>query len=140
MAQGPSLVGVDIGSSSVKVCELKESRNGARKLVRFGFHPLPTRGTHRPGRHGSRALRHQGARHRLRHLLPSYQSHLLDVGQLSALGRRPTGQPLINRRFGLRHQSGLQVSISVGHRHLRATGWPRSVASAGQKREMHPPG
>ncbi|MEM9068771.1 MAG: type IV pilus assembly protein PilM [Myxococcota bacterium] len=39
-SEGKNLVGVDIGSTSIKVCEIKESR-GSRKLVRFGFHPLP---------------------------------------------------------------------------------------------------
>jgi type IV pilus assembly protein PilM len=41
MSEGKYLVGVDIGSSSIKVCELKEGRKGARTLVRFGYHPLP---------------------------------------------------------------------------------------------------
>ena len=41
MSQGRNLVGVDIGSSSVKVCEIKEGRRGRRTLVRFGYHPLP---------------------------------------------------------------------------------------------------
>lgn len=41
MSEGKNLVGVDIGSSSIKVCELKEARKGARTIVRFGFHPLP---------------------------------------------------------------------------------------------------
>ena len=41
MSEGKHLVGVDIGSSSIKVCELKEGRKGARSLVRFGYHPLP---------------------------------------------------------------------------------------------------
>jgi type IV pilus assembly protein PilM len=36
------LVGVDVGSSSIKVCELKEDRKGNRTLVRFGYHPLPS--------------------------------------------------------------------------------------------------
>ncbi|MGF1468767.1 MAG: type IV pilus assembly protein PilM [Sandaracinaceae bacterium] len=35
-----NLVGVDIGSSSIKVVEIKEAR-GQRQLVRFGYHPLP---------------------------------------------------------------------------------------------------
>ena len=39
-SEGKNLIGVDIGSTSIKVCEIKESR-GSRKLVRFGFHPLP---------------------------------------------------------------------------------------------------
>jgi type IV pilus assembly protein PilM len=42
MSEGKHLVGVDIGSSSIKVCELKEGRRGARTLVRFGYHPLPS--------------------------------------------------------------------------------------------------
>jgi len=41
MYEGKHLVGVDIGSSSIKVCELKEVRKGGRALVRFGYHPLP---------------------------------------------------------------------------------------------------
>jgi len=41
MSEGKNLVGVDIGSSSIKVCEIKEGRKGARSLVRFGYHPLP---------------------------------------------------------------------------------------------------
>ena len=35
------MIGVDIGSSAIKVCEIKEARGGARSLVRFGYHPLP---------------------------------------------------------------------------------------------------
>ena len=42
MSEGNNLVGVDIGSTSIKVCEVKERRRGERRLVRFGFHPLPT--------------------------------------------------------------------------------------------------
>ena len=42
MSEGKHLVGVDIGSSSIKVCELKEARKGARQLVRFAYHPLPS--------------------------------------------------------------------------------------------------
>jgi type IV pilus assembly protein PilM len=42
MSEGKHLVGVDIGSSSIKVCELKEGRKGQRTLVRFGYHPLPS--------------------------------------------------------------------------------------------------
>ncbi|MDQ3033652.1 MAG: pilus assembly protein PilM [Myxococcota bacterium] len=42
MSEGKHLVGVDIGSSSIKVCELKEARKGGREVVRFGYHPLPT--------------------------------------------------------------------------------------------------
>ncbi len=40
-SEGRNLVGVDIGSSSIKVCEVKEGRKGVRSLVRFGYHPLP---------------------------------------------------------------------------------------------------
>lgn len=41
-SEGKNLVGVDIGSTSIKVCEVAEARRGGgRKLVRFGFHPLP---------------------------------------------------------------------------------------------------
>jgi type IV pilus assembly protein PilM len=40
MADGKNLVGVDIGSSSIKVCQLKEGRKGL-ELVRLGFEPLP---------------------------------------------------------------------------------------------------
>lgn len=40
-SEGKNLVGVDIGSSSIKIAELKEARNGQRTLVRFGYHPLP---------------------------------------------------------------------------------------------------
>lgn len=42
MSEGKNLVGVDIGSSSIKVCEIKENRKGQRTLVRFGYHPLPS--------------------------------------------------------------------------------------------------
>ena len=42
MSEGKHLVGVDIGSSSIKVAEIKEKRGGARALARFGFHPLPS--------------------------------------------------------------------------------------------------
>ncbi|MGE0787106.1 MAG: type IV pilus assembly protein PilM [Sandaracinaceae bacterium] len=42
MSEGNNLVGVDIGSSSIKVAELKEKRGGARALVGFGYHPLPS--------------------------------------------------------------------------------------------------
>lgn len=41
MSEGKHLVGVDIGSSSIKVVELKEGRRGARTIVRFAYHPLP---------------------------------------------------------------------------------------------------
>ena len=40
-SEGKNLVGVDIGSTSIKVVEIKESGR-QRKLVRFGFHPLPS--------------------------------------------------------------------------------------------------
>lgn len=40
MSEGKNLIGVDIGSSSIKVCQLKESRK-AYGLVRLGFTPLP---------------------------------------------------------------------------------------------------
>ncbi len=42
MSEGKNLIGVDIGSSSIKVCEIQEGRGGSRSLVRFGFHPLPS--------------------------------------------------------------------------------------------------
>ena len=42
MSEGKNLVGVDIGSHSIKVAEIKEKRGGARSLVRFGYHPLPS--------------------------------------------------------------------------------------------------
>lgn len=42
MSEGRNLVGVDIGSSSIKVCEIKEGRKGARSLVRFAYQPLPS--------------------------------------------------------------------------------------------------
>ena len=42
MAEGSNLVGVDIGSSSIKVAEIREQRRGGRALVRFGYHPLPS--------------------------------------------------------------------------------------------------
>ena len=35
-----TLVGVDIGATSIKVCQLKESRRGQLSLTRFGFQPL----------------------------------------------------------------------------------------------------
>lgn len=38
-SEGRNLVGVDIGSTSIKVCEIKESRRGI-SLERFGYHPL----------------------------------------------------------------------------------------------------
>src|SRR5882757_585157 len=40
MADGKNLVGVDIGSSAVKVCQVKESRRGV-SLVKLGFAELP---------------------------------------------------------------------------------------------------
>jgi type IV pilus assembly protein PilM len=40
MAEGKNLIGVDIGSSAIKVCQLKEGRKGLT-LVRLGFSPLP---------------------------------------------------------------------------------------------------
>src|SRR5690606_26844052 len=39
MGEGKNLVGVDIGTTSIKVCQLKESRRGLN-LVRFGYAPL----------------------------------------------------------------------------------------------------
>ena len=41
MAEGSNLVGVDIGSSSIKVCQLRDGRKGL-ELVRLGFAQLPT--------------------------------------------------------------------------------------------------
>lgn len=41
MSEGNNLVGVDIGSSSIKVCQLKETRRGLG-LVRLGYMPLPS--------------------------------------------------------------------------------------------------
>src|SRR5437762_1112918 len=40
MADGKNLVGVDIGSSAIKVCQLKETRKGLT-LVKLGYEPLP---------------------------------------------------------------------------------------------------
>ena len=40
MAEGNNLVGVDIGSSSIKVCQLKDGRKGL-ELMRLGFAELP---------------------------------------------------------------------------------------------------
>lgn len=40
MSEGKNLIGVDIGSSAIKVCQLKESRKGYG-LIRLGFTPLP---------------------------------------------------------------------------------------------------
>ena len=36
MGEGRNLVGVDIGSTSIKVCQLKETRRGL-SLIRFGY-------------------------------------------------------------------------------------------------------
>jgi len=40
MGEGNNLVGVDIGSSSIKVCQLKDGRKGL-ELIRLGFADLP---------------------------------------------------------------------------------------------------
>jgi len=40
MSEGKNLVGVDIGSSSIKVCEIKEGRKG-RTLHKVAYAPLP---------------------------------------------------------------------------------------------------
>lgn len=40
MADGNYLVGVDIGSSAIKLCQLKDVR-GKPTLIKFGYHPLP---------------------------------------------------------------------------------------------------
>ncbi len=40
MGEGKNLVGVDIGTSSIKVCQLRDGRRGPT-LVRFGYAPLP---------------------------------------------------------------------------------------------------
>ncbi len=40
MAEGNNLVGVDIGSSSIKVCQVKETRKG-RSLSKLAYAPLP---------------------------------------------------------------------------------------------------
>jgi type IV pilus assembly protein PilM len=40
MGEGNNLVGVDIGTSSIKVCQVKETRKGFG-LVRLGYAPLP---------------------------------------------------------------------------------------------------
>lgn len=40
MGEGRNLVGVDIGTSSIKVCQLRESRSG-NVLIRLGFGELP---------------------------------------------------------------------------------------------------
>ncbi len=39
MSEGKSLVGVDIGATSIKVCQLKEGRTGLG-LIRLGFESL----------------------------------------------------------------------------------------------------
>ncbi|MCS6799572.1 MAG: pilus assembly protein PilM [Myxococcota bacterium] len=39
-SEGRNLVGVDIGSTSIKVAEIRE-KGQTRHLVRFGYHPLP---------------------------------------------------------------------------------------------------
>ena len=39
MGEGRNLVGVDIGSTSIKVCQLKETRRGL-SLMRFGYQQL----------------------------------------------------------------------------------------------------
>src|SRR3989442_15970918 len=39
MAEGKPLVGVDIGATSIKICQLKEGRKGF-SLAKFGFCPL----------------------------------------------------------------------------------------------------
>ena len=40
MSEGQNLIGVDIGSSAIKVCQLRESRKGYG-LARVGYAPLP---------------------------------------------------------------------------------------------------
>jgi type IV pilus assembly protein PilM len=40
MAEGKPLVGVDIGATSIKICQLKESRRKGWELVRLGYAPL----------------------------------------------------------------------------------------------------
>ncbi len=40
MGEGKNLVGVDIGTSAIKICQIKDGRRGA-SLVRFGVAPLP---------------------------------------------------------------------------------------------------
>jgi len=40
-SEGKNLVGVDIGSSAIKIAEIREGRKGKRSLVRFDLHPLP---------------------------------------------------------------------------------------------------
>ena len=39
MGEGKSLVGVDIGSASIKVCQVKDTKKGVG-LLRFGYAPL----------------------------------------------------------------------------------------------------
>jgi len=39
MREGKNLVGLDIGSTGIKVCQLEETRRGVR-LIRFGYAPL----------------------------------------------------------------------------------------------------
>jgi type IV pilus assembly protein PilM len=41
MGEGSNLIGVDIGSSAIKVCQIKETRKG-RVLKKFGFLELPS--------------------------------------------------------------------------------------------------
>ena len=36
-----SVLGLDIGSHSIKVMELKEGKGGSWKLLKFGLHKLP---------------------------------------------------------------------------------------------------
>ena len=40
MSEGQNLIGVDIGSSAIKVCQLRESRKGF-SLVKLGYAVLP---------------------------------------------------------------------------------------------------
>ena len=40
MSEGKTLIGVDVGSSAIKVCQIKESRKGYG-LLRLGYAPLP---------------------------------------------------------------------------------------------------
>src|SRR4029078_128674 len=40
MGEGKNLVGIDIGTSSIKVCQMRDSRRGLG-LLRLGFAPLP---------------------------------------------------------------------------------------------------
>ena len=41
-SEGRNLIGVDIGSNAIKVCEISESKKAGRQLVRFGYHALPS--------------------------------------------------------------------------------------------------